>query len=112
MLGRTNDFRQLKHRLYVVAADVESTEAVCFGAPGFDHVPISRAVQASAASPGLYVPVDVDGRDYVDGTLRKGLRPSVAFEGGVDLVLAVMWQVPINGSAADTAGTMKPGDIT
>lgn len=34
MLGRTNDFRELKHSLYVVAADVESTEAVCFGAPG------------------------------------------------------------------------------
>ena len=27
MLGRTNDFRQLKRSLYVVAADVESTEA-------------------------------------------------------------------------------------
>ena len=53
MLGRTNDFRQLKHSLYIVAADVESTEAVCFGAPGFDHVPISKAVQASTSSPGL-----------------------------------------------------------
>jgi len=112
MLGRTNDFRQLKHRLYVVAADVESTEAVCFGAPGFDHVPISRAVQASTASPGLYVPVDVDGRYYVDGTLRKGLHASVAFEDGADLVLAVNPQVPIDASAAVRAGTMQPGDLT
>ena len=112
MLGRTNDFRQLKHRLYVVAADVESTEAVCFGAPGFDHVPISRAVQASTASPGLYVPIDVDGRYYVDGTLRKGLHASVAFEDGADLVLAVNPQVPIDASAAVRAGTMQPGDLT
>jgi predicted acylesterase/phospholipase RssA len=112
MLGRTNDFRQLKHRLFVVAADVESTEAVCFGAPGFDHVPISRAVQASTASPGLYVPVDVDGRYYVDGTLRKGLHASVAFEDGADLVLAVNPQVPIDASAAVRAGTMQPGDLT
>jgi len=112
MLGRTNDFRQLKHRLYVVAADVESTEAVCFGAPGFDHVPISKAVQASTASPGLYVPVDVDGRYYVDGTLRKGLHASVAFEDGADLVLAVNPQVPIDASAAVRAGTMKPGELT
>ena len=67
MLGRTNDFRQLRRSLYIVAADVESTEAVCFGAPGFDHVPISKAIQASTSTPGLYVPVTVDGRYYVDG---------------------------------------------
>jgi NTE family protein len=29
---------------------------------GWDHVPISRAVQASAALPGLYPPVEIDGR--------------------------------------------------
>lgn len=112
MLGRTNDFRQLKHSLYIVAADVESTEAVCFGAPGFDHVPISKAIQASTASPGLYVPVEIDGRYYVDGTLRKGLHASVAFEDGADLVFAVNPQVPIDASAAVRAGSMKPGELT
>lgn len=112
MLGRTNDFRQLRRSLYIIAADVESTEAVCFGAPGYDHVPISRAIQASTASPGLYVPVDVDGRFYVDGTLRKGLHASVAFEDGADLVLAVNPQVPIDASAAVRAGSMKPGALT
>ncbi|MBN7770549.1 patatin-like phospholipase family protein [Marinobacter daepoensis] len=112
MLGRTNDFRQLRRSLYVVAADVESTEAICFGAPGYDHVPISRAVQASTSSPGLYVPVEIDGRYYVDGTLRKGLHASVAFEDGADLVLAVNPQVPIDASTAVRAGTMKPGELT
>ncbi|PCM42783.1 patatin-like phospholipase family protein [Marinobacter sp. ANT_B65] len=112
MLGRSNDFRQLKHNLYIVAADVESTEAVCFGAPGFDHVPISKAIQASTASPGLYVPVEIDDRYYVDGTLRKGLHASVAFEDGADLVFAVNPQVPIDASAAVRAGTMAPGELT
>jgi predicted acylesterase/phospholipase RssA len=112
MLGRTNDFRQLKRSLYIVAADVESTEAVCFGAPGFDHVSISKAIQASTASPGLYVPVEIDGRYYVDGTLRKGLHASVAFEDGADLVFAVNPQVPIDASAAVRAGSMKPGELT
>ncbi|WP_148861693.1 patatin-like phospholipase family protein [Marinobacter fonticola] len=112
MLGRTNDFRQLRRSLYIVAADVESTDAVCFGAPGYDHVPISRAVQASTASPGLYVPVGIDGRYYVDGTLRKGLHASVAFEDGADLVLAVNPQVPVDASAAVRAGSMKPGALT
>ena len=112
MLGRTNDFRQLRRSLYIVAADVESTEAVCFGAPGFDHVPISKAIQASTSSPGLYVPVTVDGRYYVDGTLRKGLHASVAFEDGADLVFAVNPQVPIDASSAVRAGSMAPGDLT
>ncbi|WP_309045780.1 patatin-like phospholipase family protein [Marinobacter sediminicola] len=112
MLGRSNDFRQLKRSLYIVAADVESSDAVCFGAPGFDHVPISRAIQASMASPGLYVPVDIDGRYYVDGTLRKGLHASVAFEDGADLVFAVNPLVPIDASAAVRAGTMAPGELT
>jgi predicted acylesterase/phospholipase RssA len=112
MLGRTNDFRKLRRSLYIVAADVENSEAVCFGAPGFDHVPISRAIQASTSSPGLYVPVSIDGRSYVDGTLRKGLHASVAFEDGADLVLAVNPQVPIDASAAVRAGSMQPGALT
>ncbi|MBZ0332598.1 patatin-like phospholipase family protein [Marinobacter sp. AL4B] len=112
MLGRTNDFRQLKRSLYIVAADVESSDAVCFGAPGLDHVPISKAVQASTSSPGLYVPVDIDSRYYVDGTLRKGLHASVAFEDGADLVFAINPQVPIDASAAVRAGSLKAGDLT
>lgn len=112
MLGRANDFRQLKRSLYIVATDVESTEAVCFGAPGFDHVPISRAIQASTAAPGIYVPVSIDSRYYVDGTLRKALHASVAFEDGADLVFAVNPQVPIDASAAVRAGSMSPGTLT
>lgn len=112
MLGRTNDFRRLRRSLYVIAADVESTEAVCFGAPGYDHVPISRAIQASTSSPGVYLPVEIDGRHYLDGTIRKGLHASVAFEDGADLVLAVNPQVPIDASAAVRNGSMKADAIT
>jgi NTE family protein len=111
LLGRTNDFRQLSRRLYLVAADVESSEAVKFGAPGFDHVPISKAVQASVATPGVYLPVEIDGRHYVDGTLRKGMHASVALEDGADLVLAINPVVPIDVSAAVQAGTMAPGSL-
>ncbi|MFX8145273.1 hypothetical protein ABTL24_19385, partial [Acinetobacter baumannii] len=49
--GRSNDFRQLRRPLVLVATDLDSGEAVPFGAPGWDHVPIARAVQASAALP-------------------------------------------------------------
>ncbi|MCP5162615.1 MAG: patatin-like phospholipase family protein [Hahellaceae bacterium] len=112
MLGRTNDFRQLSRRLYLIAADLESSEAVKFGAPGYDHVPISRAVQASTASPGLYLPVEIDGRYYMDGTLRKGMHASVALEEGADLVIAINPVVPIDVSQAVSAGTMAPGKLS
>ncbi len=112
MLGRTNDFRQLSRRLYLVAADLESGEAVKFGAPGYDHIPVSRAVQASVATPGLYVPVEIDGRYYMDGTLRKGMHASVALDDGADLVFAINPLVPIDASQAVSAGTMSPGTLT
>ena len=62
---RTDDFRNLDCSLFVVASDLDSGEAVTFGAPGWDHVPISQAVQASTALPGLYPPV----RHRRDGTM-------------------------------------------
>lgn len=96
--GRSNDFRRLDRRLYVVAVDLDSGEVVRFGAPGHDHVPISRAVQASTALPGLYPPVEIDGRHYVDGALRRTLHASVAMDEGVDLVLALNPLVPFDGS--------------
>ncbi len=76
--GRTNDFRQLANKLFIVATDLDSCAATPFGAPGCDDVPISRAVQASSALPGLYPPVEIDGRHYVDGALMKTLHASVA----------------------------------
>ncbi|SFR85641.1 Predicted acylesterase/phospholipase RssA, contains patatin domain [Marinobacter daqiaonensis] len=110
--GRTNDFRKLRRRLFVIAADVETTESVCFGDEGLDHIPVSKAIQASMASPGLYMPVEVEGRYCVDGTLRKGLHASVAFDHGADLVLAINPQVPIDARAAESAGTMDAGELT
>ncbi len=64
MHGRTDDFRELRRKLVVVATDLDSGRPVRFGEPGLDHVPISKAVQASVALPGLYRPVRLGGRDY------------------------------------------------
>jgi predicted acylesterase/phospholipase RssA len=92
--GRTNDFRQLRHKLYIVAAELDTGESVAFGAPGVDHVPISRAVQASSALPGLFPPVEIGGHYFVDGALRKTLHASVALAHGVDLLICVNPLVP------------------
>ena len=92
--GRTNDFRRLRQKLYIVAAELDTGESVAFGAPGVDHVPISRAVQASSALPGLFPPVDIGGHYFVDGALRKTLHASVALAHGVDLLICVNPLVP------------------
>jgi predicted acylesterase/phospholipase RssA len=97
--GRTNDFRQLKSRLTLVATHLDSSTAVSFGRPGWDHVPISKAVQASAALPGLFPPVEIDGEHFVDGALIKTMHASIALDEGVDLMLCINPLVPFDASA-------------
>lgn len=99
--GRSNDFRQLERPLYVIGVDLDSGEAIRFGDAGWDNVPISRAVQASAALPGLYPPVslpDKSGRTrhIVDGALRRTMHASVVLERDVDLLLGINPLVPFN----------------
>ncbi|HEY7741202.1 MAG TPA: patatin-like phospholipase family protein [Steroidobacteraceae bacterium] len=96
--GRTNDFRQLRRRLFVVATNFNTGEAARFGEPGLDHVPISRAVQASTALPGLYPPVEIDGQTYADGALLRTMHASVVLEAGVDLLFGINPLVPFDAS--------------
>jgi NTE family protein len=98
--GRTNDFRLLERKLYLVATNLDTGASVTFGAPGHDHVPISRAIQASSALPGLFPPVAIEGEHYVDGALNKTLHASVALDDGVQLLLCVNPLVPFDASRA------------
>jgi len=98
--SRTNDFRQLKHKLFLVATDIDTGASVPFGAPGWDDVPIARAVQASAALPGLFPPVEIGGRYYVDGALTKTLHASVGLRAGARLLFCVNPLVPFDARLA------------
>jgi NTE family protein len=109
MPGRTDDFRRLKHSLIVVGVDLGSGSAIRFGEPEWSHIPISKAVQASTAVPGVYPPVLIDGRYCVDGVLLKTLHASVALEHGVDLLLCVNPVVPVDTRPPVEAGTMRRG---
>jgi len=94
--GRTNDFRELRRELYLIATDLDSGAAVELGGPGTEHVPISTAVRASAALPGLFPPVEIEGHHYVDGALKKTLHASVALKRKVRLLLAINPLVPFD----------------
>jgi predicted acylesterase/phospholipase RssA len=98
--GRSNEFRHLRHRLFLVATNLDTGASVTFGTPGFDHVPIDKAIAASAALPGLFPPVEIEGEHYVDGALNKTLHASVALDQGVELLLCVNPLVPFDANAA------------
>jgi predicted acylesterase/phospholipase RssA len=106
--GRSNDFRRLRSKLTLVATELDTGEAAPFGRPGWDHVPISRAIQASAALPGLFPPVLIDGRHYVDGALKKTVHATVALDDGVDLLLCLNPLVPFHADAGSQAKARIP----
>lgn len=107
---RTDSFYALKRKLYVVATDLDSGKAIVFGKDRRD-VPISRAVQASTALPGVYPPVVIDGRHYVDGVLLKTLHASTLLEEGIDLALCVNPIVPVDTSNSVATGWMRRGKL-
>ncbi|MFN7940355.1 MAG: patatin-like phospholipase family protein [Thermoanaerobaculia bacterium] len=111
MKGRSDDFRQLEHQLIVVAAELNSGRSVLFGLDGQDHVPVSRAVQASTALPGLYPPVMIDGHYYVDGVLNRTLHASVALSRGVQLLLCINPIVPVDMARAVESGEMPEDQL-
>ncbi len=107
--GRSNDFRELKTKLTLVATNLDSGEATPFGRPGWDHVPISKAVQASSALPGLFPPVEIDEHYYVDGALKKTMHASVALDDGMDLMLCLNPLVPYDATLPEVAQVMQRG---
>ncbi|MCF6300814.1 MAG: patatin-like phospholipase family protein, partial [Proteobacteria bacterium] len=92
--GKTNDFRKLDKQLYIVACELNSGKIAGFGNDSNNKVPISKAVQASSALPGLYSPVKIDDKFYVDGALRRTMNASAALKRDVHLLFAINPIVP------------------
>jgi NTE family protein len=91
---RTNDFRLLQNELYLTATDLDTCERIVLGGEGWDDVPISRAVAASTALPMVYKPVEIKGRQLVDGGIRSTTNVDVAVESGAKFVIVVNPLVP------------------
>ena len=106
--NRTDDFRELRRELYLVATDLDSCERVVFGAEGLDSVPISRAVSASSALPMVYKPVKIDGREYVDGGLVSTTNLDIAVEAGAKLIIVVNPLVPYINDTVGETGSGRP----
>ncbi len=54
-------------RLLIAAVELESGRRVIFGSPGAPSTTVAQAVLASCAIPGVFAPVRIGSREYVDG---------------------------------------------
>ena len=91
---RTNDFRLLERELYLIATDLDTTERVVLGEGEWADVPISKAVAASGALPGIYEPVEINGREFIDGGILSTTNVDVAIERGAKFVVVINPLVP------------------
>jgi predicted acylesterase/phospholipase RssA len=92
--GRVNDFRLLDPELYLTATDLDTCERIVFGEQGWNDVPISKAVECSTCLPVVYKPVDLKGRQFVDGGIRSTTNVDIAVEKGAKFIVVVNPLVP------------------
>jgi NTE family protein len=91
---RTDDFRELSSELYLAATDLDTCERIVLGGEGWDDVPISSAVRASAALPMVYQPHRLKDRELVDGGIVSTTNLDIAVEAGAKLIIVVNPLVP------------------
>jgi NTE family protein len=101
-----NDFRQLDKELYLTATDLDTCERLVFGEEGWDDVPISKAIECSTALPIVYKPVDLKGRQLVDGGIRSTTNVDIAVEKGAKFIIVVNPLVPYVNDFEQTIPTV------
>jgi NTE family protein len=91
---RTDDFRMLEPELYLPVTDLDTTERIVLGEGEWQDIPISTAVAASGALPVVYAPVEIRGREFIDGGIRSTTNVDVAVERGAKFIIVVNPLVP------------------
>ena len=110
-----------------VATDIVTGDRVVL-----DHGDLTTAMRASLSAPGVFSPVDSEGRMLVDGGLTSNLPVDVAREMGVDILIVVdcgfpllergklvsvatvsnqMLAILIRHNTAEQRKTLKSGDV-
>jgi NTE family protein len=89
-------------RLLIAAVEQETGRRVMFGAPGAPELSVAEAVQASCAIPGVFLPVRIGARSFVDGGVWSPTNMDAA---GVQRGQRVLCLNP-TGSIRPAAGTL------
>lgn len=97
LLTHRADFAHTRIPFYSVAVDAAMGEAVVLHSG-----PVSRAVRASMSIPGIFMPVEINGRMYVDGGVIERIPCRALREAGADVVIGV--DVGYTGGYYDVSG--------
>jgi predicted acylesterase/phospholipase RssA len=104
--NRIDDFRLLEKELYLTATDLDTCERIVFGEEGWNDVPISKAIQCSTTLPVVYKPVDLKGRQLIDGGIRSTTNVDIAVEKGARFIVVVNPLVPFVNDFEKTMTTV------
>lgn len=83
-IPKDQNIEDLPMRFACNAVNIQTGEEVLF-----EKGNMLNAVRASMSVPGIFVPVKVDGRTYVDGGVKNNLPHAHARNMGADIVIAV-----------------------
>jgi NTE family protein len=93
---------KMKKTLAVVATDLRSGEMIVFRSGN-----TGMAVRASSSVPGIFQPVAINGKEYVDGGLVSPVPVRVARSLGADFVIAVdISDKPLNNKTESSVEIM------
>lgn len=84
LLTKGKCFSDLELNFWAVATDLHSGQEVVF-----KEGPLAPAIRASISIPGVFNPVEVNGRILVDGAVIAGVPVSIAKQMEGDLIIAV-----------------------
>lgn len=93
--GRADRFEDLPAPLLIPAFHLDSGKRVVFGGPDGRRIPVSLAVAASCAIPGIFEPVSIDGEDFVDGAIGEVSHTDLALAAGARTILVINPFVPV-----------------
>ncbi len=89
------DFDQLNIPYRAVATDLRKAESVVL-----DHGRLAHAMRASMAVPGVFTPIRIDGRVFIDGGIYSNIPVDMIKAMGADIIIAV----DVGASSAKKSG--------
>ncbi|MGH2942927.1 MAG: patatin-like phospholipase family protein, partial [Solirubrobacteraceae bacterium] len=80
---------------------------VVFGAPGAPEATVAEAVQASCSVPWIFAPVEIGGREYVDGGVWSNTNLDIAPAGRATQILCLNPIMSLDIALASPLGMLR-----
>jgi len=114
----SQDFSETEIDLYVTATDLDNQKRAVFNSryefedrtnAFMTDVPIHRAVRASSSVPGMFEPVKIRGRYYIDGEVKRTLSADIGVSLGDKIIISHTYQplVMTDGSSVNDMGWLN-----